>query len=130
MAYVDVEKLLVGWFETQTTGVRYCTELPAKFETDLPVVRFTRVSGSDDPDAVNLDVPIVDVDLFHTDLESAMTLALSTHSLLRKTLRGQTVNGQTVGRVDAATSFRPLPWDNTMIRRLGATYALYIASLV
>jgi hypothetical protein len=128
VAYVDVEKLLVGWFETQTTGVRYCTELPAQFET--PVVRFVRTSGGDDDNAINLDIPVVDVDLFAADLGGAMTLAATTHSLLRKTLRGQIVNGQTVGRVDTVVSFRPLPWDDTTIRRLGATYALFIASLV
>lgn len=130
MAYVDVEKLLVGWFTAQTSDVRYCTELPAVFETVLPVVRFSRSGGSDDPNAVNLDVPIVQVDLFHTDLTSAFTVAAETHRLLRGSLRGATVDGQTVGRVDANTSFRWLPWDNTTIRRLSATYTLYIASLV
>lgn len=130
MAYVDVERLLVGWFETQTSGVRYCTELPADLQDVLPVVRFTRSGGGDDPDAVNLDVPIIEVDMFHSSLGEALTLAAATHTLFRRSLRGVTVDGQTVGRVNANTSFRWLPWDNTTIRRLSATYTLYIASLV
>lgn len=130
MAYVDATKLLVGWFGTQTTGVRYCTELPAAFEKNLPVVRFSRSGGSDDENSINLDVPIIEVDLFHSTLAEATTLAASTHTLFRRSLRGSTINGQTVGRVTAVTSFRPLPWSNTTIRRLSATYALYIASLV
>lgn len=129
MARVDVGKLLVGYFTVHNAGMRHVTKLPANLADVLPLVRFQRVSGGDSADAPNLETVVVDTDLFDADEASAEASASSVHGLFRRSLPHTTINGQTVGRVECPAGFRWLPWDDTTIWRLSATYTLYIASL-
>jgi hypothetical protein len=125
MPYASVEKLLVAWLETHLTAeARVVTELPADLASKLPVVRVTKFGGADD--VLTIDRPTVDVDCYAVSRGAAEDLAEQVRDLLRFTLRGQTVGGVTVSRTRTMVGPHWLPYDDTALRRSGASYELTI----
>ncbi len=113
---VDVEKVLTRWLRT-AFDVRTCTELPAAFETVLPLVQVVTVGGSG---ARFRGSPRVDLDVYADTYDAARTLALQITDAL-KSLRGPLEPGAIVTdtRVDSLPSARP--YANPAVRRIGST---------
>lgn len=125
MPYASVEKLLVGWLETQLPApVRVVTELPAGLAAKLPVVQVVRFGGPDE--LPTIDLPNVDVDCYAATRGASEDLAEAVRDLLRFTLPGKTVDGATVTRVQTISGPAWRPWDDTTMRRHGASYQLTI----
>jgi hypothetical protein len=125
MPYASVEKLLVAWLESQLpTVTRVVTELPAQLATKLPVVQVVRFGGPDDQPTI--DLPTVDVDCYAASRGTAEDLAEDVRDLLRFTLPGKTVGGTTVSRVQTIAGPHWRPWDDTTMRRYGASYQLTV----
>lgn len=124
---MDVEALLIGWLRS-TLDVRALTDLPADLADTLPVVQVTRIGGPDDDNNPNFDAPTVAVDCYAADRAGAITLAAAVKAALRGSLPGQTIGTSTVTKVQTVTGPSWRPYDNTELRRFGATYALHIKS--
>jgi hypothetical protein len=120
-AYADVERLLVAYLGS-TLSVRAVTDLPSNLGDLLPLVQVTRMGGADlQP---TLDRPVVDIDCYATDRVGAYDLAQQVRDLLRLVLPGQLVDGVLVARVDTVGGPSWRPYDNTSLRRFGASYQL------
>ena len=125
MPNVDVEALLIPWL-TSTLGVRFVTDLPANLADVLPLGQVTRIGGADDDNVASFDAPVVDVDYFAADRAAVSDLARRGHTALRITLPGLTVGAGTVTKVQTITGPSWRPYDDTLLRRIGASYRLYI----
>lgn len=121
--YVDVERLLVQWLGSQL-NCRVVTDLPADLEKRIPLLQIQRIGGADL--RPGLDSVGLDVDAYGPDRESTAALAEQVRHALRFVLPGTEIEGAVFTRVDTteAPSFRP--YDNTDLRRFGATYRLIV----
>lgn len=127
MPNVDVEALLTGWLAS-TLSVRTVTDLPDNLADVLPVVQVVRIGGADDDNLTRFDAATVDVDCYDVDRASASNLAGRARDALRITLPGLTVGAGTVTKVQTITAPSWRPYDNTALRRFGATYRLTVRS--
>lgn len=101
--------------------VRFCTELPAKFETMLPVCRTQRVGGGDV--GAGIDGPRVDIDCFETDEDSVRLFASQIRTALQQYGPGYTALGATIAEIGVHT-FGWRPYANTNVRSHGMTVDL------
>lgn len=121
--YKDVERLLVQWLGQQL-NCRVVTDLPADLQTQVPLLQIQRAGGADT--RPGLDFVGLDVDAYGPNRGSAVALAENARYALRFRLPGVQLDGAVFARVDTteAPSFRP--YDNTDLRRFGATYRLIV----
>ncbi len=100
---------------------RVGTDTPATMDsTTLPFIRIRRVGGGDDGIS---DLPVVDVEVFHSTAATGESLA----EAVRQWLTAGAVPYSTLGvidRVEVLTGPQELPWTDARIRRFGATYRL------
>ncbi len=121
--YADVERILVPWLGSQCS-CRVVTDLPANLERQVPLLQIQRVGGADA--RPGLDFVGLDVDAYGPNRGSAVSLAENARHALRFVLPGTQIDGAVFTRVDTteAPAFRP--YDNTDLRRFGATYRLIV----
>ena len=86
-------------------------------DTRLPFVVARRMGG---PDDFFTDYPVIDIDVFGRSRAQAYDLAEGVRTAL---LAKPRVGGVTIDTVQTRTFMRR-PWENTQIRRWGATYEL------
>lgn len=122
--YADVERLLVALLPGLTGGVRACTDLPADLLQVLPVVQVARIGGTDS--SVSLDVATVDVDSYAASRQAANELAGQVRHALLFALPGAAAAGGVVTRVQTLSAPAWRPYDNTTLRRVGASYQLTV----
>lgn len=122
MTWPDIEIELVAWLGTQLT-VRHVTELPANLADILPVNQLQRVGGGDD--GIRLDRALVDVDTYAATRDAASTLARQTRDELVVNLRGVMTDSAVFGRVSTVSAPSWRPYENTALRRMGATYEIF-----
>lgn len=118
--YADVERLLVAFLPGQLGGVRVLTELPANLADVLPVVAVLRLGGTDA--SVAFDVATVDVDVYAASRAAASALA----EQVRRALRFALPHTAGVRHVQTLSAPAWRPYDNTALRRFGATYQLTV----
>lgn len=123
LPYVDVERLLVPWLGSQCQ-CRVLTDLPADLERQVPLLQIARVGGNDI--RPGLDVVGLEVDAYGPNRGSAVALAENARHALRFVLPNTQIDGAVFTRVDTveAPAFRP--YDNTGLRRFGASYRLVV----
>jgi hypothetical protein len=125
VAYPDVDALLVGWLPDHVTATTFTTDdvLPTNLAYALPLVQVVTFAGADL--VPTLDESLVDVDCYAAGRDAAKTLAEQVRTAIRTLLLG-TVDGVVVAKT--RTSLRPArrPYDNTAIRRIGATYGITV----
>lgn len=121
---VDVELLLIGWLQTRLgSGVVVRDELDNQLLDELPTVQVTVVGGGDD--GFRLDRALFDVDVYAATRAGAITLAAEIHGALLGELRGTSTATAVVGGLDTVSRPAARPYENTGLRRVGATYQLY-----
>lgn len=121
---VDVELELIGWTQARVaSGVLVRDELDNNLLEELPTVQIEVVGGSDD--GFRLDRALVDVNVYAATRGEAIALAAALHGLYLTELRGSKTALAVFSRV--ATVARPAarPYENTALRRVGATYEIY-----
>ncbi|MEV6548009.1 hypothetical protein AB0M57_04775 [Streptomyces sp. NPDC051597] len=121
---VDVEVLLIGWLQSQLgSGVVVRDELDNNLMNELPTVSVERLPGGDD-DGYRLDRALVDVDVYAATRGDAVRLAAAIRGLLLTQLAGSKTSSAVVGaiRTESAPGIRP--YENTGLRRVGATYSI------
>lgn len=94
-----IEKHIISHLQTEL-GVRVATKIPSNVE-DLPgFVRVTRGPGFDD---TITDSPLIDIESFHVDRETAWDIAESARQALL-TLAGSSANGVLIDDISTSTS--------------------------
>lgn len=122
---VDVELLLIQWLQAQLgSGVVVRDELDNNLLDELPTVQVARVPVGDD-DGFRLDRALVDIDAYAVTRSAAIALATQIRGLVLGTLPGSTTGGAVVGRVRTLAAPGIRPYENTGLRRVGATYEIY-----
>lgn len=124
--FVDAEELtrafLLPLMVAGGFAKRIVTELPAGLEKFLPLIQVERISG---PDVVpSLDQPVMDVEVFAADRPSAKALADRVRVALRYGMNGFQYGGAVVASVDTVQGPGWRPYNNTQLRRVGATYRI------
>lgn len=123
---VDVETLLIGWLQAQLGGgVVVRDELDNRLASELPTVQVERVPAGDD-DGLRLDRALMDVNVYAATRSAAAALSAQIRGLLLTVLRGSTTGGGVVTSVSTITAPGWRPYENTVLRRYGATYELYV----
>lgn len=125
MPYPSVEPFLVTWFNTLGIEGRPCAELPANLTP--PVVQFTRIGGAD-PN-LTLDEATVSVDCYGETRGAAYDLAEKVRAALR-TGCGYSASGAVLARVRTLSAPSARPYDNTSLRRVGATYLITVHAAI
>lgn len=121
---VDIEVLLIGWLTGQLgPDVWVRDELDNALADELPTVQVQRAAGDDD--GLRLDRALVDVDVYAGSRGDAYSLAATVRALLL-TLRGTTAGGGVVTSVTTVSAPAARPYENVGLRRVGATYELFV----
>lgn len=120
--YADVEALLVTYLSTQFPDYRICTELPGSItETTVQVVR---IAGTESP---VLDTATVSVDVYAADRLTSNDASKKVRAALNVgKLAGYTHGSATVANIVTIGAPGWRPYDDTDVRRVGATYAITI----
>lgn len=121
----DVEVLLIGWLQQQLgAGVVVRDELDNELLNELPTVQVQRIGGSDD--GFRLDRALVDVDVYAASRGEGLALAATARGLLLTRLPGAATGTAVVGAVRTLSAPAARPYENTALRRIGATYELNV----
>jgi hypothetical protein len=123
MGYPDVEKLLATWLPARLS-VRVVTDTPSNLAQVLPVIQVQRFGGAET--APGIDIANIDVDVYAATRSAANTLAERARYALTLSLPGRQVGGATISRVATISGPSWRPYDNTALRRVGATYQLTV----
>ncbi|WP_031189810.1 MULTISPECIES: hypothetical protein [Streptomyces] len=123
MDWPDVETLLIGWLRERGYDAR--DELDNDLLDELPVVQVEALPAGDD-DGLRLERALLDIDVYAADSVAASAMSGQIRHLLLNELRGSKLPEAVVGKV--ATVARPArrPYENTALRRYGATYEIYL----
>jgi hypothetical protein len=121
---VDIELELIGWTQARVDpSVVVRDELDNLLLEELPTVQIQVVGGDDD--GVRLDRALIDVDVYAATRADAIALAATVHTLYLTQLRGSATENAVFGLVRAITRPAVRPYENTALRRVGATYEIY-----
>lgn len=123
-AYPDVEVLLIAWCVARRPSAVWAAELDNDLLADLPLGQITRVGGDDD--GVRLDRALVDVDAYAATRGEAAELAAWARESLTRELAGTAFNGAVFGRISVVSAPALRPYENTALRRIGATYEVFL----
>lgn len=123
---VDVELELIGWLQARLGDeVWVRDEVDNNLLGELPTVQVQRLpAGSDD--GVRLDRALVDIDVYAATRGEAIALAATIRGAILGELRGSTTTNATWGRISSDPPPAIRPYENTGLRRCGATYQMYV----
>jgi hypothetical protein len=123
-ALVDIELELITRGTARFPDAVVRDELDNNLLKELPTIRFQQVpAGSDD--GFRLARFLVDMDVFGESRSAAITLSRSVHAWLTGELPGSFGDTAVFGRVAALTLPGPRDYENTALRRFGATYEIF-----
>lgn len=122
---VDVEVLLIAWLGARLPGVTLVAELDNDLLADLPLVQVTDVPGGGD-DGFRIDRPVVDINAYAASRGEARALGQRVRALLLTELRGSVTGGGVITRVNTIQGPTVRPYTNTELRRVGATYQVFL----
>lgn len=126
MAYPYAEQFLIarGNSLPAYAGVRWTNVLPANLAAEVPLIRCVRFGGGDD--VITIDKPVLDIEAFAADRDSAFELAELIRSDFRLRLPGYHTAAGTVAAVRTLIGPGWRPYDNTNVVRVGASYEVAI----
>lgn len=121
---VDVElAVMVALRAFLGGGVVVRDELDNNLLGELPTVQVQVVGGGDD--GIRLDRPFVDIDVYHSTRSDAIALAATIHGWVLTQLRGSVTDHAVFARTGTISRPAIRPYENTALRRVGATYEIY-----
>jgi hypothetical protein len=121
---VDIELELIVWTRARVaSGVVVRDELDNNLTAELPTVQIEAVGGDDD--GIRLDRALVDVNVYAATRAEAIALAAHLHGLYLTELRGSATDNAVFGLVSTVSRPAIRPYENTELRRVGATYAIH-----
>lgn len=121
---VDVElEVMLALRAFLGAGVVVRDELDNDLADELPTVQ-VQVAGGDD-DGLRLDRTFVDIDVYHSTRADAIALAAMIRGWVLTQLRGSVTATAVFGRTGTISRPAVRPYENTSLRRVGATYEIY-----
>ncbi|MEU1434073.1 hypothetical protein ABZ438_08230 [Streptomyces sp. NPDC005786] len=122
---VDIELDLIGWLQAKAgPGVVVRDEVDNNLLAELPTVQVQRIPAGGD-DGFRLDRALVDIDVYAATRGTAFELALLIRGWLLAELPGSQTTRAVYGRVTSSPPPAVRPYENTGLRRVGATYQIY-----
>lgn len=121
---IDIEAVLVAWFETNLDGVSASTETPDDLGDSLPWLQVVRVGGP--YDGFRRDQPTVDIAAFADTSTAASALASQVQHLLHERFARSVTGGAVISRAETTTGPHWVPYDNPGMRRYEATYRFVV----
>ena len=123
-ALVDIELELIRRATARFPDAVVRDELDNNLLAELPTIQIQQVpAGSDD--GLRLARMLVDIDIYAATRADAITLAREVHDWVTRELRGSTSSTAVIGGTGAITLPAARPYENTSLRRVGATYEIY-----
>lgn len=129
---IDSELLIRDWLAAQFPEARVLTEMPKSLTGILPILHVGRFGGTSA--RPGLDRAVVDVDSFADATvgqvldgrNDARKLAERVRDAILRLLPGYVVDGATVTGVATVSAPTFRAYDNTSVRRYGATYSVFV----
>ena len=122
---VDVELEVMVWLRARLNpDVVVRDEIDNNLLNELPTVQVQRVPAGGD-DGIRLDRAFIDVDVYAATRAQAIALSATIRGLLLTQLRGSATDNAVFSRVGTITPPASRPYENTALRRVGATYEIY-----
>jgi hypothetical protein len=123
-ALVDIELELITRATAKFPDAVVRDELDNNLLNELPTIQIQQVPGGDD-DGVRLARMFVDVDVYAASRADAISLARDVHAWVTGELPGSFSSSIVFGRTGALALPAPRDYENTGLRRVGATYAIF-----
>ncbi|MFH9574180.1 hypothetical protein ACH4MG_27030 [Streptomyces sp. NPDC017454] len=121
---VDIELELITRATARFAQAVVRDELDNNLLNELPTIQINQIPAGDD-DGIRLARMLVDIDTYHRTRAEAITLAREVHGWVTGELRGSSSSSLVIGRTAALTLPAIRPYENTALRRAGATYAIF-----
>ncbi|MFJ3984444.1 hypothetical protein [Streptomyces fungicidicus] len=123
-ALVDIELELITRATARFPQAVVRDELDNRLLEELPTIQINQIPAGDD-DGVRLARMLVDIDTYHRTRADAIALASEVHTWVTRELRGSHSSTMVIGRTGAITLPAVRPYENTALRRVGATYEIF-----
>ncbi|MEV0556211.1 hypothetical protein AB0I27_22515 [Streptomyces sp. NPDC050597] len=127
-ALVDIELELISRGTIRFPDVVVRDELDNNLLSELPTIQINQIPGGDD-DGIRLARMLVDIDVYAATRPDAIALAKEVHAWVTGELRGSHGDTIVIGRTGAITLPAIRPYENTLLRRVGATYEIFCHSV-
>ncbi|NED75409.1 hypothetical protein G3I51_24405 [Streptomyces sp. SID9944] len=123
-ALIDIELELITRATPRFPKAVVRDELDNELLEELPTIQIQQIpAGSED--GLRLARMLVDIDTYHRTRADAIALAREVHDWVTRELRGSASSIAVIGRTGAITLPAIRPYENTALRRVGATYEIY-----
>ncbi|NED31120.1 hypothetical protein [Streptomyces sp. SID8499] len=123
-ALIDIELELITRATPRFPLAVVRDELDNELLKELPTIQIQQIpAGSED--GLRLTRMLVDIDVYAAARAKAIDLAREVHDWVTRELRGSASHTAVIGRTGAITLPAIRPYENTALRRVGATYEIY-----
>lgn len=122
LADIELELITRGTARFPAAVVR--DELDNNLLNELPTIQIQQIPAGDD-DGLRLARMLVDIDVYAATRAAAIALARDVHAWVTRELRGSSGTSLVIGRAGALTLPAPRDYENTALRRVGATYEIF-----
>lgn len=123
-ALVDIELELITRATERFPDAVVRDELDNNLLAELPTIQFEQIPGGGD-DGLKLSRPIVEASVYAATRADAIALAKDVHDWLTSELRGTASESVVIGRTGCLSLPAPRPYENTALRKVGATYEIF-----
>ncbi|WP_345620032.1 hypothetical protein [Streptomyces ziwulingensis] len=121
---VDIELELITRGVARFPDAVVRDELDNNLLNELPTIQINQIPAGDD-DGVRLARMLVDIDVYAVTRADAIGVARDVHVWVTGELRGSSSSTLVIGRTGAITLPAIRPYENTALRRVGATYEIF-----
>ncbi|MEU1497251.1 hypothetical protein [Streptomyces sp. NPDC005732] len=123
-ALVDIELELITRATVRFPDAVVRDELDNNLLAELPTIQFEQIPGGGD-DGLKLSRPIVEVNVYAATRADAIALAKDVHDWLTRELRGTASDTAVIGRTGCLSLPAIRPYENTAVRKVGATFEIF-----
>jgi hypothetical protein len=127
-ALVDIELELITRGTERFPDVVVRDELDNNLLNELPTIQIQQVPAGDD-DGLLLGRMFVDINVYAATRADALALAREVHDWVTRELRGTSSDTTVIGRTGGLTLPAVRDYENTALRRAGATYVIFCHSV-
>ena len=121
---VDIELELITRGTARFPDAVVRDELDNNLLNELPTIQIQQIPAGDE-DGLKLARMLVDIDVYAATRADAIELAREVHDWVTRELRGTTSDTAVIGRTGALALPATRDYENTALRRVGATYAIF-----